>query len=51
MLAHPQARYFDVGKVGNDQLLDYARRRHLPVEKLRRFVNAHPSDPTRRPHP
>lgn len=27
MLAHPAARYFAVGRIGNDQLEDYARRR------------------------
>lgn len=38
MLAHPQARYFDVGKIGDDQLRDYALRRGLPVEVMRRFL-------------
>ena len=32
MLAHPEARYFNLGKIGEDQLRDYARRRGLPVE-------------------
>ena len=27
MLAHPKARYFNLGKIGEDQLRDYARRR------------------------
>ena len=38
MLAHPKARYFDVGKVGDDQLRDYARRRGLPVQVMRMFI-------------
>lgn len=38
MLAHPKARYFDVGKIDEVQLRDYARRRHLPVELVRRFL-------------
>lgn len=38
MLAHPQARYFSVGKIGEDQLRDYARRRGIPVEVARRFL-------------
>ena len=38
MLAHPQARYFDVGKVGEDQLEDYARRRGLPLQVMRQFI-------------
>lgn len=38
MLAHPQACYFDVGKVGEDQLEDYARRRGLPLQVMRQFI-------------
>ena len=40
MIAHPQARYFNLGKVGEDQLQDYARRRGLPVEVCRKFLAA-----------
>ena len=38
MLAHPQARYFSIGKIGEDQLLDYASRRGLPLELCRKFL-------------
>ena len=38
MLAHPQARYFSIGKIGEDQLRDYASRRGLPLELIRRFL-------------
>ena len=38
MFAHPEARYFSVGKIGEDQLRDYASRRGLPLELLRRFL-------------
>ena len=38
MMSHPQARYFAVGKIGADQLSDYARRRGLPVEVMRKFL-------------
>lgn len=38
MLAHPAARYFAVGRIGNDQLEDYARRRGLPVDEIRKFL-------------
>lgn len=38
MIAHPEAHYFDVGKIGNDQLCDYARRRGVPIELMRRFL-------------
>ena len=40
MIALPQARYFAVGKIGEDQLRDYARRRGLPYTTLRRFLAA-----------
>ena len=38
MLAHPETRYFNLGKIGEDQLRDYARRRGLPVEVCRKFL-------------
>jgi len=38
MMAHQAARYFSVGKIGTDQLADYARRRGLPVEVMRKFL-------------
>ena len=38
MFSHPQARYFNVGKIGEDQLQDYARRRGLPIEVVRKFL-------------
>ena len=40
MLAHPSSRYFSIGKIGEDQLEDYARRRGLPIEDMRRFLAA-----------
>jgi cobalamin-dependent methionine synthase I len=40
MLAHPEARYFSIGKIGEDQLRDYANRRGLPLELCRRFLAA-----------
>lgn len=38
MISHPQARYFSVGCILDDQLEDYAGRRGLPVEEMRRFL-------------
>lgn len=38
MFAHPAARYFSIGKIGEDQLEDYARRRGMPVEEMKKFV-------------
>lgn len=40
MLSHPQARHFSVGSISEEQLRDYARRRGLPVEIMRRFLAA-----------
>lgn len=38
MFAHPQSRYFDLGKIDDDQLEDYARRRNKPVKELRKYL-------------
>ena len=40
MMAHPHARYFSLGKIGDDQLTDYARRRGLPAEVMRKFLSS-----------
>lgn len=40
MFSHPQAHYFAVGKIGYDQLTDYARRRGMDVEVMRKFLSA-----------
>lgn len=40
MFSHPKAKYFDLGKIGEDQLKDYAHRRGLPVEYIRRFLQS-----------
>jgi len=37
-LAHPEARYFAVGRVGRDQVEDYARRRGLPLADVERWL-------------
>lgn len=38
MLAHPQARYFAVGHITEEQLLDYAHRRQRTPSSLRPFL-------------
>ena len=35
-LAHPDARYFAVGRIGEDQLADFARRVGIPLDAARR---------------
>jgi 5-methyltetrahydrofolate--homocysteine methyltransferase len=37
-LAHPNARYFAVGRVGRDQVEDYARRKGAPVAEVERWL-------------
>src|SRR4051812_43441595 len=39
-LAHPEATYFNVGKLGDDQLQDWARRSRQDVEAVRRALAA-----------
>lgn len=36
--AHPQSRYFALGKLGADQIQDYAIRKNVPVEQVRRWI-------------
>ena len=37
-LAHPQSQYFAVGRIGRDQVEDYARRKGLPVGEVERWL-------------
>jgi 5-methyltetrahydrofolate--homocysteine methyltransferase len=37
-LAHPLARYFSVGRLGLDQVEDYAARKGIPVEEAERWL-------------
>ena len=36
--AHPESRYFGVGKIGRDQVQDYAARKSWPVEEAERWL-------------
>jgi 5-methyltetrahydrofolate--homocysteine methyltransferase len=36
--SHPDAQYFSVGKIGRDQLEDYAARKKMPVEEMERWL-------------
>lgn len=36
--AHPQSRYFALGKIGSDQLKDYAKRKGVLEENIRRWL-------------
>jgi 5-methyltetrahydrofolate--homocysteine methyltransferase len=37
-IAHPDSRYFNVGKIGADQLADLARREGVGEDELRRWL-------------
>ena len=37
-LSHPQAKYFNIGRIGRDQLADYARRQGVPIEEAERWL-------------
>jgi 5-methyltetrahydrofolate--homocysteine methyltransferase len=37
-LAHPQATYFNVGRIGDDQLQDFAQRQQLALEDAERLL-------------
>ncbi len=39
-LAHPQAEYFGVARIGKDQVEDYARRRGIPIEQAEKYLRA-----------
>lgn len=40
MFAHPQSRYFSIGKIGLDQLQNYAQRRGMNVSDVQKFLAA-----------
>jgi 5-methyltetrahydrofolate--homocysteine methyltransferase len=37
-LAHPESRYFAVGRIGRDQLEDYSRRKGIPAASAERWL-------------
>jgi 5-methyltetrahydrofolate--homocysteine methyltransferase len=37
--AHPQARYFNVGKIGRDQVVAYAARKGVAVAEVERWLS------------
>ena len=40
MFAHPASRYFSVGKIDEEQLENYASRREMPVNEMRKYLMA-----------
>ena len=37
--SHPEARYFGIGRIGRDQVQDYAKRRGVSVEQVERWLS------------
>ena len=37
--AHPEAKYFGLGKIKEDQLLDYSKRRSITIDEARKWLN------------
>jgi 5-methyltetrahydrofolate--homocysteine methyltransferase len=36
--AHPESKYFGIGKAAKDQIEDYARRKNMPLEEVERWL-------------
>jgi 5-methyltetrahydrofolate--homocysteine methyltransferase len=46
--AHPDSRYFGLGRIGRDQAADYAQRKGVSVEEVERWLAANLAyDPAR----
>ena len=37
--SHPESKYFGLGKIDNDQLKDYAKRRNISIEQAKKWLN------------
>jgi 5-methyltetrahydrofolate--homocysteine methyltransferase len=37
--SHPQAKYFNVGRIGRDQVESYATRKGLPLEDVEKWLS------------
>ena len=35
---HPEAKYFSLGKIGKDQVIDYAKRKSMSIEEVERWL-------------
>jgi 5-methyltetrahydrofolate--homocysteine methyltransferase len=36
--AHPESKYFGLGRIKDDQLEDYATRKNIPLEEARKWL-------------
>jgi len=39
--SHPGAKYFNVGFIGEDQIVDYAERKLMSVEEIKKWLGSH----------
>ena len=39
--SHPKSRYFGVGKINEDQVHNYARRKGMDVKTIERWLGTH----------
>jgi 5-methyltetrahydrofolate--homocysteine methyltransferase len=39
--SHPESQYFSIGKIGDDQVIDYAKRKGMDVALVRRWLATH----------
>ena len=37
--AHPEARYFGLGKITRDQVAEYAKRKNIPIEEAEKWLS------------
>ncbi len=43
-IAHPESRYFGLGKIKRDQLIDYAQRKDIPLDMAKKWLNPNLAD-------
>lgn len=37
--AHPESKYFTIGKIAKDQVVDYAKRKNMPLEDVEKWLS------------
>lgn len=37
--AHPESKYFTIGKIAKDQVVDYAKRKNMPLEEVEKWLS------------
>jgi 5-methyltetrahydrofolate--homocysteine methyltransferase len=36
--SHPESKYFGLGKIAKDQVVEYAKRKNMPLEDIERWL-------------